>query len=133
MNGVQATQEFLQKIVDILIDYIKEQNDRNTKVLDFHHPEKMKGLLDLEVPEQAINLQQLVKDCAVTLKYQVRTGQPPFYLKLTNYWYFDFSVFMKICCNQGVNVVPSDFVVSDLWIFYKFKCTPKKTFLVFLY
>ncbi|KAG8258892.1 Glutamate decarboxylase [Homalodisca vitripennis] len=69
-----ATREFLLKVVEILIDYIKEENDRSSKVLDFHHPEKMKTLLDLDVPDQGVSLQQLVKDCAVTLKYQVRTG-----------------------------------------------------------
>lgn len=65
------------KVVDILIDYIKEENDRSAKVLEFHHPEKMKTLLDLDVPDQGVNLQQLVHDCAVTLKYQVRTGNLP--------------------------------------------------------
>lgn len=69
-----ATREFLLKVVDILIDYIKEENDRNSKVLDFHHPDKMMKLLDLDLPERGVNLQQLVKDCAITLKYQVRTG-----------------------------------------------------------
>lgn len=63
------------KVVDILIDYIKEENDRKSKVLDFHHPEKMRNLLDLDVPDQGVNLQQLIKDCAITLKYQVRTGE----------------------------------------------------------
>lgn len=63
------------KVVDILMDYIKDENDRSTKVLDFHHPEKMKNLLDLDVPDQGVTLQQLVKDCAITLKYQVRTGK----------------------------------------------------------
>ncbi|XP_046682896.1 glutamate decarboxylase isoform X2 [Homalodisca vitripennis] len=82
-NGMPATREFLLKVVEILIDYIKEENDRSSKVLDFHHPEKMKTLLDLDVPDQGVSLQQLVKDCAVTLKYQVRTGHPHFFNQLS--------------------------------------------------
>lgn len=59
-------------------------NDRNEKILDFHHPEEMQKLLDLRVPEKGVNLQQLIHDCATTLKYQVKTGKtkkkPPFYI-----------------------------------------------------
>lgn len=69
------TREFLLKVTDILLDYVKTQNDRNERVLEFHHPEEMKKLLDLELPETALPLQQLVSDCAKTLKYQVRTGK----------------------------------------------------------
>lgn len=69
------TREFLQKVIDILLDYVNACNDRNEKILDFHHPEDMKKLLDLELTDQAVTLQQLVVDCATTLKYQVKTGE----------------------------------------------------------
>lgn len=69
------TREFLLKIIDILLDYVKTQNDRNERILEFHHPEDMKKLLDLELPDSALPLQQLIQDCAKTLKYQVRTGK----------------------------------------------------------
>lgn len=69
------TKEFLLKIIDVLLDYVRTQNDRNERVLEFHHPEDMKRLLDLELPDTALPLQQLVQDCATTLKYQVRTGK----------------------------------------------------------
>lgn len=72
--GVE-TREFLQQVVDVLLDFVKATNDRNEKVLEFHHPEDMKRLLDLDVPEKALPLQQLVQDCATTLKYQVKTGE----------------------------------------------------------
>lgn len=41
----------------------------------------MKKLLDLELPEQGVSLQQLVEDCASTLKYQVKTGESFFLIK----------------------------------------------------
>jgi glutamate decarboxylase len=69
------TREFLQKVIDILLDYVNAVNDRHEKILDFHHPEDMKHLLDLTVPDEALPLQQLIVDCATTLKYQVKTGK----------------------------------------------------------
>lgn len=73
-KAMPVTKEFLQKVIDILMDFIKETNDRNCKVLEFHHPDKMRQLLDLDIPDQGLPLQQLIEDCAKTLKYQVRTG-----------------------------------------------------------
>lgn len=68
------TREFLQKVVDICLDYVVVQNDRNEKILDFKHPEEMKKLLNLDIPDDPVNLQQLVIDCATTMQYQVKTG-----------------------------------------------------------
>ena len=74
-NATAETREFLQKVIDILLDYVNACNDRNEKVLDFHHPEDMKKLIDLQIAEQPVPLQQLIEDCAITLKYQVKTGE----------------------------------------------------------
>ncbi|CAG9835373.1 unnamed protein product [Diabrotica balteata] len=79
----KVTHEFLQKIVDVLLDYVKQQNDRKEKILDFHHPEEMIKLLDLKIPEEGVSLGQLVHDCATTLKYQVKTGHPHFFNQLS--------------------------------------------------
>lgn len=73
--AVPETQEFLLKVIDVLMDFVKASNDRKEKVLEFHHPEEMKRLLDLDVPETGLPLQQLIEDCATTLKYQVKTGE----------------------------------------------------------
>ncbi|XP_019879404.1 glutamate decarboxylase [Aethina tumida] len=78
-----ATREFLQRVIDVLLDFVNQTNDRNEKVLDFHHPEDMQKLLDLHVPQEGVNLQQLVHDCATTLKYQVKTGHPRFFNQLS--------------------------------------------------
>ncbi|XP_043488728.1 glutamate decarboxylase isoform X1 [Polistes fuscatus] len=78
-----ATKEFLMKVMDILLDYIKSTNDRNAKVLDFRHPSEMIRLLDLEIPDTGLTLQQLLIDCSTTLKYQVRTGHPHFFNQLS--------------------------------------------------
>lgn len=73
--AVPETQEFLLKVIDVLLDFVKATNDRNEKVLEFYHPEDMKRLLDLDVPETGLPLQQLIEDCAKTMKYQVKTGE----------------------------------------------------------
>jgi hypothetical protein len=69
------TREFLQKVIDILLDYVNACNNRDEKILEFHHPEDMKKLLDLDINEKGAPLQQLIIDCATTLKYQVKTGK----------------------------------------------------------
>ncbi|KAJ1519611.1 hypothetical protein ONE63_004885 [Megalurothrips usitatus] len=82
-NGLPVTKEFLQKVIDILMDHVKDTNDRNCKILEFHHPEEMAKLLNLDIPEKGVNLQQLVQDCHTTLKYQVKTGHPRFFNQLS--------------------------------------------------
>ncbi|KAG5866650.1 hypothetical protein JTB14_008315 [Gonioctena quinquepunctata] len=79
VDSEKTTREFLQKIVDVLLDHVKATNDRNEKILEFHHPEDMIKLLDLRVPDQGVSLQQLIHDCATTLKYQVKTGELIYY------------------------------------------------------
>ncbi|KAK0163060.1 hypothetical protein PV327_006771 [Microctonus hyperodae] len=83
VEGYPATKEFLMKVVDILLDYIKAENDRGTKVLEFHHPNDLMQLLDLELPDNGLTLQQLLLDCSTTLKYQVKTGHPHYFNQLS--------------------------------------------------
>ena len=69
------TREFLHRVIDILLDYIKTSNDRSKKILDFHHPEQMKESVDFKIPDKPLNLDQLLVDCKDTMKYGVRTGK----------------------------------------------------------
>ncbi|BES95160.1 Glutamate decarboxylase [Nesidiocoris tenuis] len=82
-NGAVVTETMLKQLTDVLIDFVHETNDRKCKVLDFQHPEEMKKLLDLDIPEEGLPLQTLIDDCALTLKYQVRTGHPHFFNQLS--------------------------------------------------
>ena len=45
------------------------------KILDFHNPDQLKEVIDFGIPEEPLNLDQLLVDCKDTLKYQVKTGQ----------------------------------------------------------
>ena len=68
------TREFLRAVVEILLDHITVQNDRTTKILDFHSPDQLKEVIDFAIPDEPLNLDQLLVDCKDTLKYQVKTG-----------------------------------------------------------
>lgn len=75
LSGQAQTREFLLKLVDILVDYIKDVNDRDEKVLHFKHPDEMLRLLNLDIPDEGLSLQNLIDDCSLTLKHQVKTGK----------------------------------------------------------
>ena len=86
LNGHKAeinTEDFLQEIFDILVDYIKKSNDRSSKILDFHHPDQILETMDFSLPEKAQPLDQIFVDCKDTLKYQVKTGHPRFLNQLS--------------------------------------------------
>lgn len=60
--------------MDILIDFIRESNDRREKVLHFQQPSELQKLFDFNIPEKPQNLATLLEDCRSTLKHQVKTG-----------------------------------------------------------
>ncbi|KAH7946234.1 hypothetical protein HPB49_021709 [Dermacentor silvarum] len=68
------TREFLQRVFDILWAYVDKQQDRSSKILEFHMPEELMQILDLELPDESQPLQRVLGDCAEALKHQVRTG-----------------------------------------------------------
>ena len=78
LNGIKAetnTENFLQEVFDILMDYIKKSNDRSNKIVDFHQPDQILDAMDFSVPDKPQNLDQILVDCKDTLKYQVKTGE----------------------------------------------------------
>uniref|UniRef100_A0A1I8AZT0 Glutamate decarboxylase n=1 Tax=Meloidogyne hapla TaxID=6305 RepID=A0A1I8AZT0_MELHA len=82
-RGWDETSHFLKSIVELLLEYIKEENDRSTKVLEFHQPEEMAGLIDLHIPEEPMSLNELLKSCNEVLRLGVRTGHPHFFNQLS--------------------------------------------------
>ncbi|CAG5005537.1 unnamed protein product [Parnassius apollo] len=77
------TREFLARVVDVLLDYVQKVNDRNEKILDFKMPEEMQKALDLHLPDEPLPLKQLLEDCKIALKNQVKTGHPHFFNQLS--------------------------------------------------
>lgn len=82
-NSQEATREFLQKIVDLLIDYIELCFNRDEPVLDFHQPDCLKKKIDMEIGAEGVPLNQLIEDCAMALKHQVKSGHPRFLNQLS--------------------------------------------------
>uniref|UniRef100_A0A914VWI9 Glutamate decarboxylase n=1 Tax=Plectus sambesii TaxID=2011161 RepID=A0A914VWI9_9BILA len=77
------TEMFIKQTVRILLNYIKESNDRKSKVLDFHHPAEMAHLIDFSIPEDPQNLEQLLQDCQRVLALGVKTGHPRFFNQIS--------------------------------------------------
>lgn len=79
------TREFLKTIMEMLIDYVELVFSRDEPVLDFHQPDCLKKKLDMEIPTgEGIPLNQLVTDCATTLRLQVKSGHRRFMNQLAN-------------------------------------------------
>ncbi|XP_030629393.1 glutamate decarboxylase 1 [Chanos chanos] len=86
-DGEEATKQFLQELVNILLAYICKSMKPGSKVLDFHHPHQLKEGLEgfsLDLPDRPENLEQLLVDCQDTLKYGVKTGHPRFFNQLSS-------------------------------------------------
>ena len=61
-------------MLELLWNFISESNNRESKVLEFHHPEQLMKVMDFSLPDMPKNLQEILNDCEETLKYQVKTG-----------------------------------------------------------
>lgn len=82
-DGYPETRQFLVELVDVLCQFIRQSFDRNEKVIDFHHPEDLRRILDLEIPESGLTLEQILEDCRKTLQFQVKTGHPRYMNQLS--------------------------------------------------
>merc|ERR1719412_3101338 len=49
-NRKQDTKDFLQNVLELLWNFISDSNDRETKVLEFHHPEQLMKIMDFSLP-----------------------------------------------------------------------------------
>uniref|UniRef100_A0A915JTU2 Glutamate decarboxylase n=1 Tax=Romanomermis culicivorax TaxID=13658 RepID=A0A915JTU2_ROMCU len=83
IDGWKNTESFLLGVVKILFDYIKESNDRTSKLVRFHHPDQLAQILDLKISDDPRELKQLLDDCEQVLKYQVKTGHPHFFNQIS--------------------------------------------------
>ncbi|KAI1729293.1 pyridoxal-dependent decarboxylase conserved domain-containing protein [Ditylenchus destructor] len=79
----EETKLFLQQVVEILISYIKEEYDPNSKILEFHHPLEMAQIIDLSIPDKPMELTKLLQCCRDVLKLGVRTGHPRFFNQIS--------------------------------------------------
>lgn len=77
MDSDAKTMIFLQEVVDILMAYIVESFDRDTKVIDFHYPNELLQKNNWELQSEPASLDEILISCRATLKYAIKTGQAP--------------------------------------------------------
>ncbi|KAH9420767.1 glutamate decarboxylase gad1 [Dermatophagoides pteronyssinus] len=82
-NSSLSTREFLQRVIDICLEFIDESNDRSQPILRYYDPEEMKMKFNFDIGEEPLNLEQIVRDCAQALYYQVRTAHPHYFNQLS--------------------------------------------------
>ena len=63
-----TTSKFLYAVVEILLDFINQSNDRDAVVVDFHHPSQITKAMDFSLPDYPLPLEQLVADCRAALR-----------------------------------------------------------------
>ena len=73
-DGDAKTMSFLQEVVDILLAYIVESFDRETKVIDFHYPNELMQRNNWELQDEPESLDDILVSCRATLKYAIKTG-----------------------------------------------------------
>ncbi|KAH0627310.1 hypothetical protein JD844_002856 [Phrynosoma platyrhinos] len=89
LNGPVADSEAGEKFVEeatkiIMEEVIKKAADVTEKVCEWHPPEKLKTLLDLELKDIGENHQKLLQFCRDVIKFSVKTRQdhPRFFNQL---------------------------------------------------
>ncbi|TKS87457.1 Myosin-IIIa [Collichthys lucidus] len=83
MDGDTKTMTFLQEVVDILLAYIVESFDRDTKVIDFHYPNELLQKNNWELQEEPATLDDILISCRATLKYAIKTAHPRYFNQLS--------------------------------------------------
>ena len=74
-NGnYELTVEFLKKITDMMLVYIKQSLNREQKILNFNHPHELKAKVSLGIGNNPLPLSQIVDDCQTAFEYSVRIG-----------------------------------------------------------
>ena len=49
------------EVVEVLLTYVEEQYNRESKVLEFHHPAEMQQLLDFAIHDEPKNLGDIIQ------------------------------------------------------------------------
>ncbi|TNN57167.1 Glutamate decarboxylase 2 [Liparis tanakae] len=78
LDSDAKTMTFLQEVVDILLAYIVESFDRDTKVIDFHYPNELMQMNNWELQGEPASLDDILVSCRATLKYAIKTAHPRF-------------------------------------------------------
>jgi glutamate decarboxylase len=70
-DGYPATEAFILRMVEVLLAYIKDTNDRDHKLDNFMKPDDLKKVFDCSISDEPADLAKLIADAETTLKYTV--------------------------------------------------------------
>lgn len=71
-------QETIYQVVELIINYLRKDNNLEQKVIDYQSINELKQKLNLSLPEQGISLEKLIPLLELYLRYSVRTGNRQF-------------------------------------------------------
>lgn len=72
----------LSKLFDIIDEYLTENRNPGTPVVNFQDPESLERLIDFSLPDVGVSESDLIDLIENYLKYSVRTGHPQFFNQL---------------------------------------------------
>lgn len=71
-------QETIHQVVELIINYLEENNNPEQKVFDYQNIDELKHKLNLNLPRQGVSSEKLIPLIEKYLQYSVRTGSPKF-------------------------------------------------------
>jgi hypothetical protein len=78
-NGsAETTEKFLQNVFDLMLNFIKKSSDHSEKVLNFHYPNALDGLIDFKIDDEPKNLDFIISICNSIIENVVKTGNDQF-------------------------------------------------------
>ncbi|KAI1885607.1 hypothetical protein AGOR_G00205570 [Albula goreensis] len=87
LNGptldIRAAEKFVQEALTLILDEgVRKTADVREKVCDWHPPEELKQMLDLDLKENGETHAKILQRCRDAIRYSVKTGHPRFFNQL---------------------------------------------------
>lgn len=75
-NTVDCDQLY-KAVCEIIADYLRTYESRESKVIEFQTPDAVRALVDVRVPEEGQGEEVIIAAIKDVLRYSVRTGKSP--------------------------------------------------------
>ena len=81
--SVEPTREFLKESIELMLQYLETEANRDEKIIHFKQPNKMLETFDFSLPQNGLPLSQILCDMRETLANAVRNGHPRLFNQLS--------------------------------------------------
>uniref|UniRef100_A0A3Q4M9X0 Glutamate decarboxylase-like protein 1-like n=1 Tax=Neolamprologus brichardi TaxID=32507 RepID=A0A3Q4M9X0_NEOBR len=79
----QISESFIRQAMEIIVDEaVKKATNVQEKVCEWHSPEQLKKLLDLELRDRGEPESEILQRCRDAIRYSVKTSHPRFFNQL---------------------------------------------------